>query len=208
MSIDIIDVFMKTPRSTAKQETRSALIKAALQLFNEEGFDSPSLDAICAKAGFTRGAFYVHFKDRDDLVAAAMVESLQGLLKRVIDENPEAETSLLRTVVHYINETLLPRAAREEKSGPRFHQFLEACHRSSKVRGIFKETIGEAIRRIDVSVKSGQKHGGIREDIESDDISAVLVLMALGALVAVDVSLDMKLEETRNAALQLFQPPR
>ena len=54
---------METRRDAAKKETRSALIRAALKLFHEEGFDGPSLDAICARAGYTRGAFYVHFKD-------------------------------------------------------------------------------------------------------------------------------------------------
>jgi len=33
------------------------------------------------------------------------------------------------------------------------------------------------------------------------------LLMAMGALVAVDINLDMKLEETRNAALLLLQAP-
>ena len=54
-------------RRETKQETREALISAALAEFAEHGFDAPSLDAICARAGYTRGAFYVHFRDRSDL---------------------------------------------------------------------------------------------------------------------------------------------
>ena len=57
-------------RDLAKQETREALIQAGMDAFSEEGVDLPSLDAICARAGFTRGAFYVHFKDREDFFAA------------------------------------------------------------------------------------------------------------------------------------------
>ena len=116
---------METRRDSAKQVTRSALIQSALRLFHEEGFDGPSLDAICAGAGYTRGAFYVHFKDREDLVAAAMGETLQTLLDRVIDPNPESDASLLRTVFQYIDSTLVPRASRDDEVGPRFHQFLE-----------------------------------------------------------------------------------
>jgi AcrR family transcriptional regulator len=46
------------PRELAKQETREAVIRAGMAAFTEEGVDLPSLDAICARAGFTRGAFY------------------------------------------------------------------------------------------------------------------------------------------------------
>ena len=36
-------------------------------------------------------------------------------------------------------------------------------------------------------------------------VSLVVALLALGAMVAVDVKLDMKLEEMSSAALRLFQ---
>jgi len=198
---------METRRYTAKKETRSALIRAALALFQKEGFDGPSLDAICAKAGYTRGAFYVHFKDREDLVAAAMSDTLERLVDRVIDADPQNEASLLRTVVTYIDSTLTPQTEKGEGEGPRFHQFLEACHRSPRVREILQETIRKAISRVGVLVESGQLQGGIRGDISSGNVAGVLLLMAMGALVAVDINLDMKLEETRNAALLLLQAP-
>src|SRR6266545_6764537 len=66
-------------REQAKQETREALILAALSEFSERGLSAPSLDAICARAGYTRGAFYVHFADRDELIAAVM-EKVTGVL--------------------------------------------------------------------------------------------------------------------------------
>ncbi|MEE3327845.1 MAG: TetR/AcrR family transcriptional regulator [Myxococcota bacterium] len=198
---------METRRNTAKKETRSALIRAALALFQEEGFDGPSLDAICARAGYTRGAFYVHFKDREDLVAAAMADTLERIVGRVIDSDSENEASLLRAVLTYIDSTLTPQATRARDDGPRFHQFLEACHRSPRVREVFQETIGKVVAPVGRLVESGQVQGGIRTDISSQDMAGVLILMAMGALVAVDVGLDMKLEETRNAALQLLQTP-
>ena len=43
----------------------------------EKGIEAASLNAICDRAGFTRGAFYVHFRDRDELVAA-VVERVLG----------------------------------------------------------------------------------------------------------------------------------
>jgi AcrR family transcriptional regulator len=48
-----------------KPETREALITAGMELFAKHGLDKPRLDDICEHAGFTRGAFYVHFEDRE-----------------------------------------------------------------------------------------------------------------------------------------------
>src|SRR5437762_11352292 len=58
-------------RRQAMAATREALIDAGMAAFGAEGLDA-SLDGICARAGYTRGAFYVHFRDRDDFLVAIM----------------------------------------------------------------------------------------------------------------------------------------
>ena len=73
-----------TRRESAKRETREALIAAALAEFAEHGLAAPSLDAICARAGFTRGAFYVHFRDRDDLMVGVLETALGAFLDAMI----------------------------------------------------------------------------------------------------------------------------
>ena len=71
-------------RQATKSETRDALIAAGALEFAEKGLDAPSLDAICARAGFTRGAFYVHFRDRDDLLVAIVDRVLSGVQDAII----------------------------------------------------------------------------------------------------------------------------
>src|SRR4249920_604423 len=72
------------PRELAKQETREALIRAGMAAFTEKGVDLPSLDAICARAGYTRGAFYVHFRDRADLLVAVVEHAMTAFMDTVI----------------------------------------------------------------------------------------------------------------------------
>ena len=71
-------------RALTKRETRAALLDAGLAEFAAHGLDTPSLDAICARAGFTRGAFYVHFRDREDFVVAVMERELATFLDVMI----------------------------------------------------------------------------------------------------------------------------
>src|SRR5690606_13842928 len=84
-------------REAAKAETREALITSAMTAFAADGFDNPSLDAICAAAGYTRGAFYVHFQDRDELINAVGQRILGGLLDSTnrFDESPAAMNNLV-----------------------------------------------------------------------------------------------------------------
>ena len=59
-----------TPQSP-KAEGRQKLLDAALSLIRAKGYSSTSVDALCAQAGVTKGAFFHHFKSKDALAVAA-----------------------------------------------------------------------------------------------------------------------------------------
>jgi AcrR family transcriptional regulator len=52
------------------EHTRNLLIAAAQDVFARKGFTGATLDDIAATAGYTRGAFYVHFKSKEDIFLA------------------------------------------------------------------------------------------------------------------------------------------
>ncbi|MDY0908743.1 helix-turn-helix domain-containing protein [Microbacterium sp. CFBP9034] len=53
--------------SRRREATRQKLLDAAAQVFAEVGLDAASVEAICERAGFTRGAFYSNFETKDEL---------------------------------------------------------------------------------------------------------------------------------------------
>jgi AcrR family transcriptional regulator len=53
-----------------RELTRTALIEAARQVFVRRGFTGASLDEIAETAGFTRGAIYKNFADKEELFLA------------------------------------------------------------------------------------------------------------------------------------------
>jgi AcrR family transcriptional regulator len=59
------DVVAATTRR--REATRQKLLDAAAQVFAEVGLDAASVEAICERAGFTRGAFYSNFETKDEL---------------------------------------------------------------------------------------------------------------------------------------------
>lgn len=58
---------MSIPATRSRENTRARLLEAAEQLFAEVGLDGASVEAVCERAGFTRGAFYSNFESKDEL---------------------------------------------------------------------------------------------------------------------------------------------
>ncbi|WP_395644866.1 TetR/AcrR family transcriptional regulator [Terricaulis sp.] len=61
-----------------KQNTRARIVEAARILFNRHGYDNVSIDMVMARAKLTRGGFYNHFKNKEELFAAAVSSFLMG----------------------------------------------------------------------------------------------------------------------------------
>ncbi|MDO8383438.1 MAG: helix-turn-helix domain-containing protein [Microbacterium sp.] len=50
-----------------REATRQRLLDAAAQVFAEVGLDAASVEAVCERAGYTRGAFYSNFETKEEL---------------------------------------------------------------------------------------------------------------------------------------------
>lgn len=60
------------PLTRRRAQTRDKLIDAAIAVFGERGILAASVEEICERADFTRGAFYSNFGSMDDLVLALL----------------------------------------------------------------------------------------------------------------------------------------
>jgi len=55
-------------RQQSAQNTRKKLIKAALKLLKEKGFNAINVEEITKTAGVAKGTFYVYFKKKEDII--------------------------------------------------------------------------------------------------------------------------------------------
>lgn len=60
---------MRRTKAEAEQ-TRQQLLKVALKLFDEKGYQGTTLSEIASEAGVTRGALYWHFENKIDILTA------------------------------------------------------------------------------------------------------------------------------------------
>lgn len=192
------------PREAAKQETREALLQAATALFRQDGLDA-SLDAICARAGFTRGAFYVHFRDRDELLSAVIERVLTALIDTLLgvegsdDDFPVLVQRFLATVAegHYP-------ISREGSLRP--HQLLEACARSDTVRLQYLRLIEAGEARLGHAIARAQARGELRADLEATQVARMLMGLVLGMQTMLDLRLPLDIAATARLLLQVLSP--
>lgn len=79
----------------SRANTRPRLLDAAYDAFTEQGLHAATVEDICRRAGFTRGAFYSNFSSLEELLfdlwsreADAIVDTVR-LLTAALRDNPE-----------------------------------------------------------------------------------------------------------------------
>lgn len=93
-------------RAERQAITRERLVEAASDLFRRDGYAITSIDRIAQAAGYTKGAVYSNFEDKEAIFLTAFGaeanENLGALLAR-IDEAPTRE-AVIEEVAQWANE--------------------------------------------------------------------------------------------------------
>ena len=83
-----------TKRVTKRRlETNERLLDAAEQAFAEHGFHGVSISELCARAGYTSGAFYSNYASKDELFLALFTRRSEIVLKQLGEAVDQAVVS-------------------------------------------------------------------------------------------------------------------
>ncbi len=193
-------------RDQAKQETREALLRAALTLIPERGLDV-SLDDICDRAGYTRGAFYVHFADRDALLAAVMQRVGKHVLDALIGATG-ADDDLAAVVARFLQGLSTGAYPLTRAGGVRPYQLLDACARSPAVREQYVSLVRDSVARLASTLGAGQQKGTVRADVRPEDLGMLMVTIAIGVHTLVDLDVPLDLGRAAGSLMGLWRPVR
>lgn len=190
-------------RAASARKTRKALVDAATELFAEQGLTGPSLDAICARAGYTRGAFYVHFKTRDDLIVAVVEQVMGGFIDAIIATGEAGAdlATIVRTFGLAVQSEAFPLPSAVQP-----HQIIEACMRSDKLREAYLDQIARARERLGETVRRGQERGALRADVDPDAVAQLLLASVLGVEVASELKAPFDASAVGEMLLLALQP--
>lgn len=189
-------------RQAAKQASKEALVKSAMELFPEKGLDV-SLDELCAHAGYTRGAFYVHFKNRDELTLEVMSRVGEEWLNSIFgDEDDDGD--LITLMQRFLGELVGGTYPLTRKGGMRPYQLLDACVRSPAIHARYLAFVQDSIRRLAIYVVNSQHKKHIKPNLDAEQLASILIAVVIGTHTLYDLDFPMDLAKTSLTLMQLL----
>jgi TetR/AcrR family transcriptional regulator, transcriptional repressor for nem operon len=86
-----------------KEQTRARIVECARRMFNRYGFEAVSIDQIMASAGLTRGGFYHHFANKEELYSEALAGYARCNLAADLNFAAPAQQVVLQMVNAYLS---------------------------------------------------------------------------------------------------------
>jgi AcrR family transcriptional regulator len=169
-------------QAARRARSRAALLEATARGLSQAGYANLKLDAVAAGAGYTRGALYHQFADKDDLVLATVRWVHETWSEEVgsafdADLPPAAAlTELARRHAVYCRRDIAGvMTALRVEFGARDHPVGDA------VRLIMAELVGRARALIE----TGRREGTIPPGPPATALAAALLAAVEGAVIAI-----------------------
>ncbi len=67
------------------KNTRRIITEAAIQLFKEKGYEKTNVTDICKTAGITKGTFYYHFPNKDEITFEFYEKIYEDFYEKIVD---------------------------------------------------------------------------------------------------------------------------
>lgn len=167
-----------TNRDKQAIATHQKIYDTALKLFYKKGYDKVTVDDICEAAGVSKGAFYDHFKSKDQVILDLFLMADQiydEYADKELDRQKRIMDKLLllgRRAVNYSNDMGIDIIQVSYRAQINPHKKTASI--ASEKRALFK-----ILRRL---VEEGQAKGEIRTDLSGDDVTRVMLRCVRGVI--------------------------
>lgn len=152
--------------------TRLNILHKAFELIYTKGYQTTSIDEIIATTQVTKGAFYYHFKTKDEMGVAIIEEILKPTMQEYFIKPTEASQNPIEDFYNMISYLLLEDPFLQVKYGcpvgnltqemtPWNNRFSEAL---AELVDLWKKTIIDSIER-------GKESGLIRKDVAGEQVA-------------------------------------
>ena len=159
------------------EETRTRIMESAIKLFSNRGYNKASVDDICGEAGISKGAFYHHFKSKQELFLAL----LDGWLQTI---DTAIETSRDKTVPETFMQMTEAFPYIFETAGDGLPMFLEFWLQASRDKKIWEASIAPYRRYhqyFTTLIQKGVEEGSFVE-VDPELAARTIVSTAMGLL--------------------------
>ena len=166
------------------EETRAALLEAAITVLLSRGYEGARVSEIAREAGLTTGAMYSHFPSKADLMSAAIEAHAPLAIRRLLAADGEV------SVIDAVRElgTSLPDEL--VRTAPLLLELVVASGRDPEVAGIVTRGLSEREATIAEIAGLAQRTGELDAALDVDALARFVLVLGVGALVLAVVDLD------------------
>ena len=164
-----------------REHTVERLLDAALETFAEVGFAAASVEDICRRGGFTRGAFYSSFRTKDELFAALYARETARDLERVEQQlaGIETEADPVAAAVERCLTTF-----RADRTWVLVHtEYALHAARHPEAAASLREHAAGLIARLTELVESTTARTGLRLAVPAADLARMVLALHDGVVV-------------------------
>ena len=160
---------------TTPADRRDQILAAVLACLGEGGFDAVSMRAVAHRADVPLGSLHYYFRDKEEMVGAALARSVEELIAGLlgdVDESAPPRARLRRLVIEVV-----PRLCMDPVHVPVYIGFWSWCQKVPERRALYHRVAESVHERLRQLVAQGNRRG----DFHAGDpaVAATLVLSTL-----------------------------
>ena len=158
------------------EATRSMILHKAFELIYVKGYQTTSIDDIIATTQVTKGAFYYHFKSKDEMGLAIINEVLKPTLASSFIEPLQGEQDPLNAIYNLMDSLLMKNEFLKVEYGcPASNFTQEMTPWNSEFNKALNELTREWTEAITATIERGKKSGVIRKDVNAKQVTTFVM---------------------------------
>ncbi len=162
--------------------TKAKVLKESIKLFNTKGYKTTSLSDITLATGFTKGAIYRHFENKDELEIDAFETIMQKVFKVMhekISEKKNAKDklfSVLDLFQSYISNPFIVGGC------PLLNVAIEFDNTKSKLKLKGQNALETIRETLKIIIQNGKKHNQVKQDVNDNLFATVFIATVEGGI--------------------------
>ena len=191
-----------TPRQEQGLKTRKDIFDAAVGLFERKGYYKVTVNDICEQAGVSTGAFYNHFKSKDQVIMELFLRIdnfYQDVARDIAGKSTVMEKleAFMESAMSYMSSL-----------GTSFTRILYHTQLGPNKRKAYISSPSRPLYDIALSIiEEGQKKGEIRGDMDPKTLARIIISCHRGLIYEWCArNGEFDLVEDSEELLKLFRP--
>jgi AcrR family transcriptional regulator len=161
-------------RERRRVQTEDRIVKAAIQLFNKQGFAQTTVEQITEAADVGKGTFFNYFPNKEAVLG--IIFRIQGeALAEMADKVQEA-TDVREFLLGFIHAFL----TKHQRTPVLVRSIFGVTLSYDHLRMNLLEMAGRARAGLTVVLERGQRLGQVRTDVSAADLAATFQRMVIG----------------------------